>query len=121
MAKRTTSNPPRRPTTPPQDAPSPVVVSLDPPAMNPRHTQSSHPQPRPESADRRPTHVRTQWTARLATPADAELLHIPHGTVVFHIQRAVTHPAGHVIKVTTTLCPADQTVLHHSYPIAPHP
>lgn len=121
MATGATSNHSRQSTTSPQGTPTPVVLSLDPPTINPQHAKPAHRESRPQPADRRPTRVRTQWTARLATPSDAELLHLPQGTVVLHIQRAAIDAAGHVIKVTTTLCPADWTVLHHSSPIAPRP
>jgi hypothetical protein len=89
------------------------VFSLD--------TPTSHvPAASPDSSDRQTrTRIRTQWTARLATPADAELLQIPCGTVVLHILRTITDTNGNVIKTTTTLCPGLRTILHHSYPIAP--
>lgn len=88
-------------------APAPVVVNLDPPAA---HVPTSR------NTEGR-TRIHTQWTARLASPADAELLRVPQGTVVFHILRTVTDADGNVVKATTTLCPAARTVLHHSYPI----
>jgi UTRA domain len=92
----------------------PIVLSLDAPAS---------PRPAPSGAEapvaRRHSRVRTEWTARLATPADAELLHLPVGTVVLAIRRTVIDADGAVLKTTTTLCPATRTVLHHSYPVAP--
>jgi hypothetical protein len=87
--------------------PAPVVVNLDPPAA---HVATA------DDAEGR-TRIHTQWTARLASPADAELLRVPQGTVIFHILRTITDANGDVVKATTTLCPAARTVLHHSYPI----
>jgi len=100
-----------------QSTAAPVVFSLDPP---PAHLPARSPRDQAEPDTGQPhTRVRTQWIARLATPTDAELLNIPRGTVVLHIQRIITDPTGQVVKATTTLCPADRTVLHHSYPVRP--
>jgi hypothetical protein len=81
-----------------------VVLNLDPPAELGD----------PREARRR---VSTRWTARPATPADAELLHVSQGTIVLEIVRTVMNSRGRVLKATTTLCPAAGTVLHHSYPV----
>ena len=97
-------------------APERVLFSLDVP-----QAAGSIPPGNTATQDDARTRIRTQWTARLATPADAELLHVPIGTIVLHIVRTVTDPDGAVIKSTSTLCPANRTVLHHSYPIPTTP
>lgn len=81
-----------------------VVLNLDPPA---------------ELGDSREVRrrVSTRWTARPATPVDAELLRVSQGTIVLEIVRTVMDRRGRVLKATTTLCPAAGTVLHHSYPV----
>ena len=72
-----------------------IVFSLDAPTTH-------IPAASPDSSDRQTrTRIRTQWTARLATPADAELLQIPCGTVVLHILRTITDANSNVIKTTT--------------------
>jgi hypothetical protein len=71
-----------------------------------------------EHGDRSPRlRIETTWTARHATPAQADLLDLAPGALVFHIVRTVTDANGVVIKATTTLCPADSTVLTHAYPV----
>jgi hypothetical protein len=89
-------------------APEPerVVVNLDPPV-------SEVAGPRGQTRRR----VSTRWTARPATPADAELLRVSQGTIVLEIVRTLTDARGRVLKATTTLCPAAGTVLQHSYPV----
>jgi hypothetical protein len=97
-AKRTSSGTPARLS----------VFNLTPP--------TSH-MPR-EHDDRSPRlHIETTWTARHATPVQADLLRLPPGALVFHIVRTVTDASGTVIKATTTLCPAGSTVLAHAYPV----
>ncbi|HET9658531.1 MAG TPA: UTRA domain-containing protein [Kineosporiaceae bacterium] len=104
-----------RQATPPQQAPRPVVLSLDPPATghHPRTTQAGP----DHDTDHPRTRIRTEWNARIATPADRDTLQAPAGTVVLHIRRTVIDTHGRVVKVITTVCPADRTVLHHSYRI----
>jgi DNA-binding GntR family transcriptional regulator len=97
-AKRTASRP----------AATPSVFNLTPPAAHVPPERDGKP-PR--------SRIETTWTARHATPAQADLLGLTPGALVFHIIRTVTAADGTVIKATTTLCPADRTVLHHAYPI----
>jgi hypothetical protein len=120
MAAQRTSRPGVRSSVPgshlQEHAQSPVVFSLDAPTPH----VTANPTARPDGSDRQArTRIRTQWTSRLATPADAELLQVPIGTVVLHILRTITDADGNVIKATKTLCPGSHTVLHHSYPISP--
>jgi hypothetical protein len=85
-----------------------VVLNLDPPA---------------ELGDAREARRRvcTRWTARPATPADSELLHVSQGTIVLEIVRTLMDGRGRVLKATTTLCPAAGTVLHHTYAVPTGP
>ena len=110
----------RRTKTSPDQAPTRVVVNLDPPSAAHATTAQAPHTSGANATDRRRTRVEPQWTARRATPTDAELLNVARGALILHIQRTVIDADGRTIKVTTTLCPADRTVLHHSYPIAPH-
>ena len=82
-----------------------VVLNLDPPAADLPA----------DSREQTRRGVCTRWTARPATPADAELLRVSQGTLVLEIVRTVTAARGQVLKATTTLCPAAGTVLLHSY------
>jgi hypothetical protein len=86
-----------------------VVLNLDPPAAELAESRE---------ARRR---VCTRWTARPATPADADLLHVSQGTIVLEIVRTLMDGRGRVLKATTTLCPAAGTVLHHTYPVPTGP
>ena len=98
-----------------QPAEQRIVFALDTPAPD-----DAKPAPGDRTQASPPTRVRTEWTARPATPRDAELLQIPHGAIVLDILRTVLAPDGTVVKATRTLCPGTRTVLQHAYTLDIH-
>ena len=67
------------------------------------------------------THARDQWTARRATPDEADLFRLPVGSYVLHVIHTATDKEGQVLEVSESIWPADRVLFVDDYIIPDQP